>query len=85
MNGKPLLSGLDIYSDAAGNNTAYERVLKDAEPSADGYHHLEFHPSSREGPLLNALEIVPGLPGKLRPIRLLARDVSYAGGAGVES
>ena len=45
-------------------------------PASDDYLHLGFHPSSREEPFLNALEIVPGIPGKLRPIRLVARDTS---------
>ncbi|HMD86227.1 MAG TPA: malectin domain-containing carbohydrate-binding protein [Terriglobia bacterium] len=82
MNGKPLLVSFDIYRDAGGNNVAYERVFKDVAPTSDGYLHLRFRPASREKPTLNALEIVPGIPGKLLPIRLVAREGSYTDRAG---
>ena len=82
MNGKPLLVEFDIYRDAGGNNIAYERVFRDVTPDSDGRLHLRFRPSFREKPVLNALEIVPGIPGKLRPIRLAARDNSYTDHAG---
>ena len=82
LNGKPLLVHLDVYRDAAGNNAAYERVFKDVAPASDGYLHLGFHYSWREKPFLNALEIVPGLPGKLHPIRLVARENSFTDQAG---
>jgi hypothetical protein len=82
MNGKPLWTAIDIYREAMGNNIAYERVFKDVAPASDGYLHLGFHSSSREKPFLNAIEIVPGIPGKLRPIRLIAREVSYTDRAG---
>jgi hypothetical protein len=82
MNGKPLWMGFDVYRDAGGDDIAYERVLKDVAPASDGHLHLGFHPSSREKPFLNALEIVPGIPGKLHPIRLVARDGSYTDRAG---
>jgi hypothetical protein len=77
MNGKPLWTAIDIYREAMGNNVAYERVFKDVAPASDGYLHLGFRSSSREKPFLNAIEVVPAIPGKLRPIRLVARDVSY--------
>jgi hypothetical protein len=82
MNGQPLLVDLDIYRDAGGNNVAYERVFKDVVPASDGRLHLRFRPGSREKPTLNALEIVPGIPGKLHPIRLVAQDDSYTDRAG---
>jgi hypothetical protein len=82
LNGKPLLVHIDVYRDAGGNNTSYERVFKDVAPASDGYLHLGFHYSWREKPFLNALEIVPGLPGKLRPIRLVARENSFTDRAG---
>jgi len=82
MNGKPLLVDFDIYTSAGGSNVAYERVYKDVAPAPDGYLHLKFRASSREKPLLNAMEIVPGTPGKLQPIRVVARDDSYTDHAG---
>ena len=77
MNGKPLIRELDIYREAAGNNTAYERVFKDVEPASDGAVHLRFRTTSREKPVVSALAIVPGIPGKMRPVRLVAREGSY--------
>ena len=82
MNGKPLLTGFDVYSSAMGDDVAYERVFKDVTPDADGYLHLKFFPTARERPFLNAMEIDPGIPGRLRPIRLAARDNSYTDKAG---
>ena len=82
MNGKPLLVNFDIYSDAGGSNIAYERVFRDVTPGGDGYLRLTFKPALREKPVLNALEIVPAVPGKLNPIRLVARDGSYTDRAG---
>ena len=82
MNGKSLLQELDVYRDAGGNNVAYERVFRDVVPGSDGRLHLKFVQSYREKPFLNALEIVPGIPGKLHPIRLAARDNSYTDRAG---
>jgi hypothetical protein len=77
MNGRPLLEDFDIYASAGGSNVAYERVFKDVTPASDGYLHLRFRSTSREKPILNALEIVPGMPGKMHPIRLVAREESY--------
>jgi hypothetical protein len=82
LNSNPLLVDFDVYRDAMGNNTAYERVFKDVTPAADGYLHLWFHPSARERPVLNALEIVPGIPGRMRAIRLVAREGPYTDRAG---
>ena len=81
MNGKPLLNDLDIYSAAGGNNQAYVRVFKDVSPALDGRLHLEFH-SRVEQPLLNAIELVPQIPGVLNPVRIVAQEDSYTDEAG---
>lgn len=81
MNGKPLLSNFDIMRDAGSNRTADARVFKDITPAPDGFLHLKFRRVGDE-PIVNALEIVPGIPGQLRPIRIVARDSSYTDGAG---
>lgn len=69
-NGRPLLSSFNISSDALGPNIADEKVFKDIAPDHDGYLHLKF-PSGRTTPVLNALEILPGLPHRQIPIRLV--------------
>ena len=54
----------------------YIRVFKDILPAGDGLLHLECRPVVNVA-FLNAIEITPGIPGKLRPIRILARDQPY--------
>jgi len=80
-NGKRLLSRFDVISDAAGANLADERVFKDISPDADGFLHLRFTHLIRDA-LLNAIEIKPGLPGRLRPIRILTSEHAYVDRAG---
>ena len=77
INGKPLLFAFDVISDAGGSNTADEKVFKDVSPAADGTLHVQFGGLVNNVPLLNALEIVPGIPGKMRPVRVVARARNY--------
>ena len=80
LNGKPLLKQFDIDSDA-GANTADVRVFRDISPSDDGYLHLDFS-GSLGLPIINAIEIVPGLPHRLRPIRMVAQNSFFVDAAG---
>ena len=75
INGTEALHEFDAISEA-GPGTADIRTFKDASPAADGKLHLRFQPF-HSPPLLNAIEIVPGIRGKLRPIRMLSRDRVY--------
>ena len=75
-NGKPLVSGLDVVTDAPGANTADIKVFKDISPARDGFLHLTFPRAIKENSFLNAIEIQPGIPGRLRPVRIVARDTS---------
>ena len=70
LNGQMLLESFDPIRDAGGPDTVTERVFKDISPAKDGLLHLEFIQISGN-PLVNAIEIVPGLPGKLRPVRMV--------------
>jgi hypothetical protein len=81
MNGKPLLKIFDIIKDAGGNNVADVRVFKDVTPAPEGYLHLKFEPLT-DVPTLSALEIEPAPPGRINPIRIVARDHSYTDHAG---
>jgi len=72
LNGKPLLTQFDIVSDA-GANTADVRVFKDVHPGPDGNVRLDFS-GSLGLPMINAIEIVPGTPHRLRPIRMVAQN-----------
>ena len=75
INGTEALHEFDVISEA-GPGTADIRTFKDISPAADGKLHLRFEPF-HSPPLLNAIEIVPGTRGKLRPIRMLSRDRVY--------
>jgi hypothetical protein len=76
INGKLVLSGFDINTDALGPDIADERIFRDVSPAADGKLHLAFT-SERGAPQLNAIEVVPGLPHKTLPIRLIMQRTSY--------
>jgi hypothetical protein len=71
INGKTVINRLDIVGEA-GASTAHVKVFKDVSPAADGKLHLTFAPIVTV-PFLNAIEITPGTPGKLRPIRIVAQ------------
>jgi len=75
INRKRVLEGFDINSDALGENIADERVFRDVSPDKDGLLHLGF--TSEEGvPMLNALEILPGIPHAQLPIRIVTQVTS---------
>ncbi len=71
-----LLDYFDVISDAAGASLADERVFKDISPDTDGKLHLHFNHRVRDA-FVNAIEILPGLPGRMRPVRIVMRDQSY--------
>ena len=75
INGKEALHEFDVIGEV-GPSTADVRAFKDISPAADGKVHLNFE-SFNNQPLLSAIEIVPGTPGKLRPIRMLSLDRPY--------
>jgi len=75
VNGQPLLSSFNISADALGANIADERIFKDIYPDKDGFLHLKFF-QDRSAPSLNALEILPGLPHRQLPIRLVMQQAA---------
>ncbi|MDQ6663632.1 MAG: malectin [Acidobacteriota bacterium] len=83
-NGRAILSEFDILSDAGGSNRADVRVFKDMGPAADGKLHLDFSRQNGFGATVNALEVLPSLPGKMRPVRIVARDAGYVDSEGRE-
>lgn len=80
-NGQPLLRSFNISADALGPNIADEKVFKDITPDKDGYLHLKF-PTGRTTPLLNALELLPGLPHRQLPIRLVMQAAAVTDHSG---
>lgn len=80
LNGRPLLSDFDAISDG-GFASVDVRAFKDVVPANDGMVHLEFVPGTR-GSFVNALELTPGAPGKLKPIRLSVRASGFTDAQG---
>jgi len=75
-NGQPLLRDFDVLADAGDGRTAEVRVFSGISPAADGHLHLSFSGKSGSA-MLSAIEILPGIRGHLRPVRIVARDVPY--------
>lgn len=67
---------MDVVADAGGSNTADVKVFKDITPAADGKLHLRFLGRNQRA-LVNAIEIVPGLKSKMRPLRWRASETPY--------
>jgi hypothetical protein len=70
-NGKPLLELFDVVADAAGSNTADERIFRNISPDKDGFLHLDFLPR-RGTAILSAIELLPVRQGQVRPLRIRA-------------
>jgi hypothetical protein len=75
LNGADALSDFDVIADA-GANTADIKVFKNVSPAPDGKLHLNFEEATNK-PILNGIEIAPGIPGRLKPIRIVTRNRSY--------
>jgi hypothetical protein len=76
LGGKPLLTAFDVNIDAQGADVADEKVFRDISPDADGFIRLRF--TNQIGPpQINALEIVPGIPRKQIPIRIITQPTSF--------
>ncbi len=78
INGIMSLFYFDVVSDAGGSNTADVKIFKDVKPAADGKIHIAFVSTNKESPFVNAIEVLPSTPGFMRPVRIVARDISYA-------
>jgi len=70
LNGQPILPDFDIVADAPGSETADERVFKDISPTQDGRIHLRLSSLNGE-PLLSGIEVLPGIPHHMLPVRIL--------------
>jgi hypothetical protein len=76
-NGRPLLNDFDVLLDAGGSRTADVKLFTGISPAQDGQLHLTFSSARGGNAMLSAIEILPGLRGSLRPVRIVARDVPY--------
>ena len=76
-NGQPLLRDFDVLADSGGERTADVKIFPDISPAVDGQLHLSFSSVKGGSGMLSAIEILPGIHGKIRPVRIIARDVPY--------
>ncbi len=76
VNERPILELFDVYSDAGGCGRLDERVFTDITPAEDGLIHISFR-SFKSKALVNGLELFPGQPGQMRPVRIITRPSSY--------
>jgi hypothetical protein len=67
---------MDVVADAGGLEMADVKVVKNLSPAGDGKLHLRFAARNQRA-FVNAIEIVPGLKGKMRPLRWRAYDGPY--------
>jgi hypothetical protein len=80
INGKTVKERLDVVGEV-GASTADVKVYRDVTPAADGRIHVSFLPLVSV-PFLNAIEITPGTPGRLNPIRIVAQPRGYTDAKG---
>jgi len=76
-NGRPLLVDFDVLADAGAGRTADVKAFTDITPADDGMLHLNFSSVKGGRAMLSAIEILPGTRGRIRPVRIVARDVPY--------
>ncbi len=81
INGQVGAEEFDILTEAGAGQTVTARTWRDISPAADGFLHLAFT-AIGNAPLLSALSVAPGTPGRLRPIRIAAREEPYRDSAG---
>jgi hypothetical protein len=83
INGRIVITNFDAIAEAGAANRLHRRTFKDISPAKDGKLHIAFDPVTAPA-FLNALEVIPTLPGKIRPIRLVARETSVTDETGQE-
>ncbi len=76
VNGKPVLANFDVIADTGASRTADTKVFTDVKPAGDGHVHLTFASVSGAA-TLSAIEILPGVHGRVRPIRIVTRTSPY--------
>jgi hypothetical protein len=65
-----------VLADASGGRTADIKVFTGISPAHDGLLHLVFSSATGRS-MVSAVELLPGYPAHMRPVRIVARDVPY--------
>jgi len=77
LNGRPLLTDFDVIADCGEARTADVKVFTDVVPASDGLLHLGFSSAAGGKAMISAIELFPGVRGRMRPLRIVARDEPY--------
>jgi hypothetical protein len=73
MNGNAL-PAFDVVLDSGGDNIATEKIFTDIHPGEDGRIHID---ATTVDSFLNAVEILPGTPNRMLPLRIYTGHTSY--------
>ncbi len=78
INGGPA-TNMDVVDDAGGDDIATTKVLTDVSPASDGTIHLDFTTAEA---FVNAVEILPGAPRRVLPVRIVVGHSPYRDSSG---
>ncbi len=67
-------TNLDVVDDAGGDDIATTKVFKDVIPASDETIHLDF---TNPEAFVNAVEILPGTPHRMLPVRIVVGHSSF--------
>jgi hypothetical protein len=81
INGVRRLAFFDIMNEAGSADIPADRFFTDVGPAPDGYLHVQFAPVN-DLPQLNGIELLPGLPGRMHPIRIAAGGRAFCDRSG---
>jgi hypothetical protein len=78
INGGPT-TNLDVVDDAGGDDIATTKVFTDVAPGTDGSIHVDF---TTPEAFANAIEILPGVPHRMLPVRIVVGHSPYTDSSG---
>ena len=80
INGAPPVV-MDVVDDAGGDDVATTKVYTDVAPESDGRIHVDFTTAES---FVNAIEILPGTPHQMLPVRIATGHSDFRDSAGNE-
>ncbi|HEY3443166.1 MAG TPA: malectin domain-containing carbohydrate-binding protein [Paludibaculum sp.] len=81
INGVQSLQEFEILNEAGAGQIVTARTWKDIHPGNDGFLTIDFKPNSNSA-VVSAISVIAGTAGRLRPIRIAAREEPYTDSAG---
>ncbi|MBL0155653.1 MAG: hypothetical protein IPP47_00870 [Bryobacterales bacterium] len=81
INGAQALQEFEILNEAGAGQIVTARTWKDIHPGKDGFLTLDFKPNSNSA-VVSAISVIAGTAGRLRPIRIAAREEPYTDSTG---